>query len=348
MQLPEQAGAVTPQGVRAGDPAALAALCVRRGGAVLAYAREVCAPADAPLAAAEALARFRAAVAAAGDASGLDPEALLLGATRHAAAACARRPSEPGTTRRILGRAHTEVCAQVPALIVARAENLLGDADLDRLGRHLDRCSTCRETEARFRRAERAYVGSAHAPLDSATTALFLGALAEAAPIEELPEPEPEPESEPEPAPTPESELIAALDAAGQERIPDEFDDLDEDGWVGEPAVLTDPEATADPALEPEPIHWDVPDPPRRRRRLRIVLPVAVVAGAVAALGVAGVFDGGSGKTGTVDTRTVRSTSVAPARTTSAEQARRARARRRAAARRRRSGANPTAVTVAP
>jgi hypothetical protein len=54
--------AVTPQGIRAGDPAALAALCERRGGAVLAYCREVCEPAAASAAAAEALACFRAAV----------------------------------------------------------------------------------------------------------------------------------------------------------------------------------------------------------------------------------------------------------------------------------------------
>ena len=54
MQLQGHAGAVTPEGVRAGDPAALAALCERRGGAVLAYCREVCDPGDAPLAAAEA------------------------------------------------------------------------------------------------------------------------------------------------------------------------------------------------------------------------------------------------------------------------------------------------------
>ena len=64
MQAPEQAAAVTPEGVRAGDPAALAALVERRGAGVLAYAREVSDPSVAPLAAAEALARFRAAVVA--------------------------------------------------------------------------------------------------------------------------------------------------------------------------------------------------------------------------------------------------------------------------------------------
>ena len=189
MQLSGQAGAVTPQGVREGDSAALAALCERRGGAVLAYAREVCAPADAPGAAAEALARFRAAVWASGDVADLDPEGLLLAAGRHATAACARGPSEAGTARRILRRDHTDVCAQIPALIVARAEGLLGDADQDRLARHLDRCSSCRETEAAFRRAERAYGSAAHIDLDGATIAQFLGALAEAAPVAAVPAP---------------------------------------------------------------------------------------------------------------------------------------------------------------
>jgi hypothetical protein len=301
MQFSGQAGAITPQGVRAGDPAALAALCERRGGAVLAYCREVCEPADAAAAAAEALARFRAAVWAAGDASELQPETLLLGATRHAAAAAARRPAEPRTTRRIVGRAHTEVCTQVPALIVARAESLLGAADQDRLARHLERCASCRETEAAFRRAERAYAGSTHPPLDSATTALLLGALAEAAPLEELP-PEPvtaEPEpvtAEPEPA-EPEPE---------QEQLPDELDDPDEDGYAG------DPPATI---VSPHPVGRALPDP-RRGRRVRALLPfVVVAAGAGAAMGVAGVFDGNSGDSPTVDTRTVQSTSLAPVST---------------------------------
>jgi hypothetical protein len=295
MQFSGQAGAITPQGVRTGDPAALAALCERRGGAVLAYCREVCDPAGVAPAAAEALARFRAAVWAGGDASGLEPEKLLLGATRHAAAAAARRPAEPRATRRIVGRAHTEVCAQVPSLIVARAESLLGAPDQDRLARHLERCASCRETETAFRRAERAYAGSTHPPLDSATTALLLGALAEAAPIEHVPAPTPAPQAE-APAPEPIAE-------AEQEQLLDELDDPDEDGYAEElPAPVLTP-GLALPA-------------PRRGRRVRALLPLVVVAaGAGAAMGVAGVFDGGSGDSPTVDTRTVQSTSLAPVST---------------------------------
>jgi hypothetical protein len=312
MQAPEPPGAVTPEGVRAGDPVALAALVERRGGAVLAYAREVCAPSDAPLAAAEALARFRAAVYASGDAADLDPERLLLSATRHASAARARPPAEAGGARRILGRGHTDTCAHMPSLIVARAENLLGDADLDRLGRHLERCSTCRATEAAFRRAERAYVATTHAPLDSATTALFLAALADAAPIaaaEPAPAVAPEPAPVPVPVPVPEDQVV--------EPEPDEFDHTDEEGWTGEPYEVVEGDTYDHHMIEPGPATWNATEePPRRRRRLRIVIPVAVLAvGAAAAVTIAGVFDSSSGSS-TVDTRTVQSTSVAPPKST--------------------------------
>jgi hypothetical protein len=312
MQVPEQPGAVTPDGVRAGDPDALAALCERRGAPVLAYCREVCAPEDAPLAAAEALARFRAAVWASGDAVDLDPERLLLSATRHSAASKAQIPADTGPTRRMLGRGQTDTCARMPALIVARAENLLGSADLDRLSRHLDRCATCRATEAAFRRAERAYVATTHAPLDSATSALFLAALTEAAPMQAA-APEPEPEPEPQPEPQPEPEPTAFVETLG-----DELDDTDDDGWTGEPEPEPQPvDDTYDHhMIEPGPATWNASEePPRRRRRWRVVIPVAILAaGAAAAMGVAGVFDGGNGSS-TVDTRTVQSTSVAPTNT---------------------------------
>jgi hypothetical protein len=349
MQVPEQAGAVTPDGVRTGDPVALAALCDRRGAAVLAYCREVCAPDDAPLAAAEALARFRAAVWACGDAADLDPERLLLSATRHAAASLARGPAEAGTTRRILGRTHTDTCPRMPALIVARAENLLGSADLDRLSRHLDRCSSCRATEAAFRRAERNYVATAHAPLDSATSALFLAALADAAPIEAAAEGEPAP-PEPEPAPAPEpvaEELPAAAiepePVVDEEHVAEEFEHADDDGWTGEEEPAGD--AYEHHMIEPGPATWNATEePPRRRRGLRVIVPVAVLAaGAVAAMGVAGVFDR-SGDSSTVDTRTVQSTSVAPTATTSAAD----RARQRRARERRRQATNPSTVTATP
>jgi hypothetical protein len=289
--------AVTPQGIRAGDPATLAALCERRGGAVLAYCREVCEPTAASAAAAEALARFRAAVWAAADASDLGPERLLLSATRHAAAARARTTVEASTPRRMLGRGQSVTCVRMPGLIVARAENLLGSADLDRLSRHLERCQACRATEAAFRRAERAYVATAHAPLDTSTTALLLAALAEAAPVEPPPpveEPEPEPvliAAEPIPAEPIPAEPIPA------DPIPDELDDADEDGWSDD-----------DHMLQPGPATWNATEePPRKRRRLRIVVPTLILAaGAAGAMAIAGVFDGDSSKQTTTHTITAR------------------------------------------
>jgi hypothetical protein len=297
MQAPEQAAAVTPEGVRAGAPEALAALVERRGAGVLAYAREVCEPAAAPLAAAEALARFRAAVVASGDAADLDPERLLLSATRHASAAHARPPAETGGARRMLGRGPTETCAQMPALIVARAENLLGNADLDRLGRHVDRCASCRATEAAFRRAERAYVATAHAPLDAATTALFVAALTDAAPVEVAVAAEPEPAAGPEPEPEVEPPAMPVVEHVEAEPEPE--DHTDDEGWTGEDAAVDDD--TYDRMIEPGPATWSATEePPRRRRRLRIVLPAVIVAaGAAAGLAIAGVFDSGGSSTST-------------------------------------------------
>jgi hypothetical protein len=340
MQEPDPAPGVTPEGVRSGAPAALAALVERRGAGVLAYAREVCEATEAAVAAAEALARFRAAVVASGDAVDLDPERLLLSATRHASAAHARPPAEPGGARRMLGRGQTDTCARMPALIVARAESLLGDADLDRLSRHLERCAACRATEATFRRAERAYVATSHAPLDTDTAAFFVTALTEAAPVEAAPA---EPvAAEPEPAPEPEAEPTAPAEAPPAQaddlaHLPDELDDPDDDGWTGEEDATAVEETYDHHMIEPGPATWNATEePPRRWRRLRIVVPVAVLAvGAAAALAIAGVFDSGDSAS-SVDTRTVQSTSVPPPTSTAKQKT----ARKQAT--------NPTTVTAEP
>ncbi|HWI08075.1 MAG TPA: hypothetical protein VNT54_11230, partial [Solirubrobacteraceae bacterium] len=80
------APAVTPAGVRDGDPAALAGLCAARGPSVVAYCRHVAGEAGAGAAAADAFGRFRASVVTSEDLGALNPEALLLAATRSAAA----------------------------------------------------------------------------------------------------------------------------------------------------------------------------------------------------------------------------------------------------------------------
>src|SRR4051812_1302853 len=104
--------AVTPSGVRDGDPAALAGLCQARGPAVLAYSRNVAGDTAAPAAAAEAFATFRAAVHAAEDPAAINPEALLLNATRQAAARHAAVVAQG-------------ICAAVPRLLASRADRTI-------------------------------------------------------------------------------------------------------------------------------------------------------------------------------------------------------------------------------
>ncbi len=167
---------VTPQGVRAGDPAALQALVDRRGPAVIAFCTQVCGPQAADRAAAEAFARFRAAVRDAQDLKSLDPEALLRGATRHAAASMARQPSGPPPHGKLRSRG-TETCVHVPTMLAARANGALGPADLERIDRHLDRCERCNALAEIFRRAELAYQDPSVDTLGTDTSSVLLEAL---------------------------------------------------------------------------------------------------------------------------------------------------------------------------
>src|ERR687894_3152587 len=136
--------AITPAGVRDGDPAALAGLCAARGPSVLAYCRHVAGDANAGEAAAEAFASFRAAVVATKDLADLNPEALLIHTTRNAAA-------------RHAPHAALDVCAVVPLLLAARADKTISATDGDTLDQHLEQCWSCRAPVARFEAAERAY-----------------------------------------------------------------------------------------------------------------------------------------------------------------------------------------------
>lgn len=176
---------VTPAGVRDGDPDALAALVARRGSAVFAYCAAVCDPDTAVLAAAEAFARFRAAVAGADDPGALDPETLLVGATRHSAAAMARTAAPDHGRRRGLLRGHggDPLCPQIPALLAARASDMLGPLDAEALEQHLAEHVACREIEAAFRRAERAYRSPPRGELDAGVHDTIVAALIDAAPV---------------------------------------------------------------------------------------------------------------------------------------------------------------------
>jgi hypothetical protein len=179
--------AVTPAGVRAGDPLTLQALCDKRGPAVLAYCERVCAPGEAVAAAADAFARFRAAVAAADSPAELDPDGLLLAETRHAAAARAPRGRVgSGLARRLGARVAPSACALVPDLLVARAERRLSEADEQRLGRHLDRCTSCHAASRRFLDAQDAYTDPPRDQVPEPAVHAIVSALAAAAPVAEV------------------------------------------------------------------------------------------------------------------------------------------------------------------
>jgi hypothetical protein len=156
--------------VRDGDPAALEGLCERRGPAVLAYCRIVAGDAAAASAAAEAFARFRAAVVAADDLASLNPEALLVSATRHAAAHHASVVA-------------SGLCAEVPVLLAGRADHSISPANVEFLEGHLEVCWTCRAPVARFVAAEKAYLDPPDDTVPPDAAQAIVAALVAAAPV---------------------------------------------------------------------------------------------------------------------------------------------------------------------
>jgi hypothetical protein len=321
---------VTPDGVKAGDRAALAALVERRGPAVVAFCAQVAGPQMADRAAAEAFARFRAAVRDAPDLSGLDPEALLRGATRHAAASMARQPSGPPPHGKLRSRG-TQTCQHVPTMLAARANGALGQADLDRLGRHLERCERCDALAEIFRRAEQAYQDPAVDTLGTETTSVLIGALeavpmtpqgvapapaADAPPAGEtlegafprLPELDDEVpivvEVPPAPAAVPETEATElAEDVEAGVAAPIDAEPADDDHDYGATAEwdldLPDVAAEHDPQADAEPAAVLTGGHTRRTSRPRalvVLLPVLlVVALGAAAAALGGVFSGDDG-----------------------------------------------------
>jgi len=137
---------------------------------VLAYCEVVAGRAAAATAAAEAFGSFRAGVVATPDLATLNPEALLISATRHAAARHATS-SVPGG------------CGRVPALLAARADRSITLADHDWLDEHLASCWTCRAPVARFEAADRAYREPPGDSLDPAIRATMVAAMTAAAPV---------------------------------------------------------------------------------------------------------------------------------------------------------------------
>ncbi len=133
--------------ITADEPSVLAANKLRTR-AVEAYCAEVCPPALAATAAAETLSSF---------VGGDDSELLALThalASNHVAVTPERRGWQ-----HILAVDHEQDCAEVPALLAARANGELSDADNERLGQHLNECLVCQAMELRMHRADRAFAG---------------------------------------------------------------------------------------------------------------------------------------------------------------------------------------------
>ena len=172
------AAGISPAGLRAGDPATCEALCERRGAAVIAYCEHVAAPGAAVAAAAEGFARFRATVIVTPEGADVDPDLLLLSATRHAAAERAPRPALARIATQ-LGGGHRkpQACALVPELLAARSEGQLSDADRLRLDRHVRGCRSCEDAQRRFGAAEAAYRNPPDAPPDAVATTAIVSAL---------------------------------------------------------------------------------------------------------------------------------------------------------------------------
>src|SRR4051794_2068089 len=240
-----QDAAITPGGVRDGDPQVLAALCARRGPSVLAFARGLNDP-YATRAAADAFARFRAEVVSAAGPPAMHPDALLLGCARRAALALLPPGPELG-------------CPPARDLLAARAEESISPADDGKLQRHLEICPSCRGISARLAGADRAYREADDEPLPPDVTAAIVAALAAAAPVRppdalggggphvtDLRRAETEDEPEPEPA-----AVVAELAPEPPAVEP-------------EPEPEPEPSATAEP--EPRLPYYRVPSPPPRSR----------------------------------------------------------------------------------
>ncbi len=158
-----------------GEAGALAGLCDSRGPSVVGYCSCVCGPERAVEAAAAAFAAFRAGAVRAADPLSIDPEALLLGRTRAAAAQRAPKPASSLVFGEI-------PCSQIPALLAERATGSISAADEDRLRQHLARCAACRGAQGVQEEAERTYFHPTADAVDPVSRLEIIDALRRAVP----------------------------------------------------------------------------------------------------------------------------------------------------------------------
>ena len=175
------AAEITPAKLRSGGPAALAALCDRRGGAVFAYCRQAAGDDDgaAAAAAAEAFAEFRRAILAPGTlSSGRQAEALLRGVSRRAVITHVRgRAAEPD------GSPPSPACTMPDLELAGYLEKTLPPAQREVVASHVGDCRSCTLLLKWLKDAEPAFRAALGTPLPVAVARQILTALAGAAPV---------------------------------------------------------------------------------------------------------------------------------------------------------------------
>ena len=368
--MEETAARVTPRGVRDGEPGALLAVRDLRGPAVLAYCELVCAPGRAGEAATETFSQFRAAVASAQNLADLEPDALLISLTRHAAAD--RAPAPPISQRRVgTRRPGRSPCELISELLVARAEDRLTPADRERLDRHLERCDVCRATAQRFRSAELAYRDPPEQALPEPVAGDILRAMVEAVPVISNNGSGPSLNGPLQDAAAEHDSSMPLSDGPGRSTAPRRSRQIAE-RWAPDTALTAD---TAIPARPPVgtgallgPLTSGGRHLPRRHRPTaaathadgrragfawRMGLPGAVVLGALlVTLAVAGVFSGSSGKPGSASrpatTALPSQATPAPAAATPAPRPHRRHHRRATTTRHRKVTSTSNAATPSP
>jgi hypothetical protein len=170
---------ITQDKLRRGEPAALAALCARRGAAVLAYCEQVAGPERALAATCDAFAWFRVAACAPGELKARDAEALLRGMTRRAATA-----GEIQTAARRERGPRDERCAECERRLVYLVEDGVSEDERAQIEEHMAGCDACREALQRLKAAEHAYDHPPVASLALPIAEVVLGDLIAAFPIE--------------------------------------------------------------------------------------------------------------------------------------------------------------------
>jgi len=208
---------ITPPKLRSGEPAALAALCDRRGAAVFAYCERAAGPEAAVVAAAEAFAQFRRAIMPAGALPGKDhAETLLRSATRR----CALVHAEAASAGRREGNEDTDECDGQEAAILVYVEGGLAPAEREVVAGHVAQCGTCAAVLRRLQDAEAAFDVKPGTLLPVPIAREILTALVRAAPVTahggdesavrdealrlliDVSSPQPAPRVPPEPSPT--------------------------------------------------------------------------------------------------------------------------------------------------